>query len=214
VSFGRNIKQLGSHAIEMLEGAGAKLMKLDERLLSLLQSDRGHAKHRNSVTGIVVFKCSKLLVNYHQECDGVASNAPPPLWKIELDFFSSFIRYGPAEHAARNTISRFFLPWTYQPQVVKPLSSLFETKELRGFDFLTIDIHFREVVDVLVPFDAKRSPFYADLHVELPERFQRAKDDPQTDDYMGWLHVKCGDGASLADIELHHEYASSVVSFP
>ncbi len=213
VNFGRNIKQLGSHAIEILEGAGAKLKKLDEHLLSLLLSDRGHSKHRIFATGIVIFKSSKLLLNYHQECDGVASNAPPPLWKIELDFFSSFIRYGPAEHSIRNTISRFFLPWTYEAQVVKPVSTLVEKKELRGFDFLTIDIHFREVVDVLVPFDSQRSPYYPDLHVELPERFHRLKDELRPGDCTGWLHLKCGDGVPLVDLEMHHEVASSVVSF-
>lgn len=215
VSFGRNIKQLGSHAIGILEGAGAKLMKLDEHFLSLLShNDRGLAKNRISVTGVVILKCSRLLVHYHQECDGVASSVyvPPPIWKIELDFFSSFLRYGPAEHAVRNAISRFFLPWTYETQIVKPVSSVFEKKERRGFDFLTIDVHFREVVDVLVPFDAQKSAFYPDLHVELPERFQRVKDDSQEDDYMGWLHIKCGDGVALADVELYHEVTSAEVS--
>jgi hypothetical protein len=216
VNFGRNIKQLGSQAIEILEGAGAKLKKLDGHFLSLLNhSDQGQASNRWFATGTVILKCSKLCINYHQECDAIASSADcqPPLWKIDLNFFSTFLRYGPVEHSIRNAISRFFLPWTYESQIVKPLSSVYSKKELRGFDYLTIGICFREVVDVLVPFDSQTSFCYPELHVMLPAKFHRDSKD-RGNNHSGWLHLKCGNGVALEDIELQHENTLAKVSFP
>jgi hypothetical protein len=190
-----------------LEGAGAKLMKLDEHLLSLLtHHEQVRVDHRGLPAGTVILKCSSLLMKYHQECDAVAPSidSQPPLWKIELNFHSSYLRYGPAEHSIRNAISRYFLPWTFEAQTVKPLSTLFANKEFRGFDYLTIDIRFQEVVDVLVPFDAQISSNYPELHVELPAKFRRVlREDAQNQ--TGWLHLKCGNGVSLEDIELQHE---------
>lgn len=214
VNFGRNIKQLGSHAIGILEGAGAKLMKLDEHLLSLLtHHEHVRVEHRGMLTGTVILKCSSLRMKYHQECDAVAPSidSQPPLWKIELNFHSSFLRYGPAEHSIRNAISRFFLPWTFESQTVKPLSTLFANKEFRGFDYLTIDIRFQEVIDVLVPFDAQISSDYPELHVKLPAKFRRVvRDDAQS--HTGWIHLKCGNGVALEDIELQHEITHAEVS--
>ena len=208
LNFGRNIKHLGTQAIEILEGAGAKLMKLDEHLLSLLNhSDQWQPKRPSRLTGTVILKCSRLLLTYHQECDGVASkvDCAPPLWKIDLDFFRAFVRYGPAEHFTRSVISRFFLPWTYEPQVVKPVSTVFDQKERRGFDALIIEIRFREVVDVLIPFNALKSMCYPDLHVELPEQFQRLNPDRTDREYMGWVHLKCGNGVPLADLSMQSD---------
>jgi hypothetical protein len=206
VNFGRNIKQLGSQAIEILEGAGAKLKKLDEHFLSLLNhSDPGQTETQGVLAGTVILKCSKLCLKYHQECDAVASSADchAPIWRIDLDLFSSFLRYGPVEHSIRNAISRFFLPWTYESQIVKPVSSVHSKKQLRGFDYLTIGICFREVVDVLVPFDAQVSSYYQELHVKLPAKFLRVLKD-HVQNYTGWLHLKCGKGIALEDIELQH----------
>jgi hypothetical protein len=217
LNFGRNIKHLGSQAIEILEGAGAKLKKLDEHLLSLPNhSDQGQQKRPSRLTGTIILKCSKLLLSYHQECDGVASkdDSPPPMWQIELDFFDAFVRYGPVEHSTRSIISRFFLPWTYEPQVVKPVSSAFDQKERRGFDALQIEIRFREVVDVLIPFNALKSSCYPNLHVELPLQFQRPNPNLRDGEYMGWVHLKCGNGVPLADLTLHSDISTAEVMRP
>jgi hypothetical protein len=214
-TFRRNVVQLGTQAIELLEGAGAKLLKLDEHLLNFLGSESAQAKMPHSTAGnhgTVILQCSKLFIQYHQECDGVASDdsCPAPLWKIELDFVSSFVRYGPVEHSIRTIISRFFLPWTYEPQVVKQVVK----DKLRGFDSLIVDIRFREVVDALIPFNAVKSSFYPELHVDLPKQFLRkaSNEDKSSSGVkcMGWLHLKCGDGVPLANIEFQHDMHAEV----
>lgn len=214
VEFGRNIKQLGTHAFEMLEGAGAKLMKLDEHILNLLNHNgqsRSSSNRSNGSIGTVILSCPKLVIQYLQECDGVATtcNSQPPLWKIELDFFSSFLRYGPTEHFIKNEISRFFLPWTYEAQAVRPVSVAFENRQLRGFDFLIIDIRFREVVDVIIPFHGLKQTYYPDLHIALPNQFVR----PSENGHTAWLHLKCGNGVPLEDIDFQHDATPAEVFF-
>jgi hypothetical protein len=215
VKFGQDIKQLGTHAFQMLEGAGAKLMKLDEHILNLLNHNvhsRPSSNKSSGSIGTVILSCPKLVIQYLQECDGVATEcvSQPPQWKIQLDFFSSFLRYGPTEHFIKNAILRFFLPWTYEEQVVRPVSVAFETQQLRGFDFLIIDIRFREVVDVIVPFHGVKQTYYPDLHIALPNQFAR----PSESGHTAWLHLKCGNGVPLEDIDLHHDVTPAEVNFP